>query len=173
MPAIVVNRAPVLTLWATVVAERLGHPTDTALTLGRAVAGAAARTKARAIGRVERKADRDADTPRLRVEHVTKPVMLLGREIRLLPTEDGELRAAEGDQPADPAGVQRYLTKAFSHHIDAVRTAMERLATQYEPEELNRIGFRLYEKFRPEVPPGAEGWAKKATLDLSKILSAG
>jgi hypothetical protein len=30
----------VLTLWAAVVAERLGHPPDTALTLGGAVAGA-------------------------------------------------------------------------------------------------------------------------------------
>jgi hypothetical protein len=46
-----VNRAPVLTLWAAVVAMRLGHPHDTALTLDRAVAGSAARAKARAIGR--------------------------------------------------------------------------------------------------------------------------
>jgi hypothetical protein len=28
-----VDRAPVLTLWAAVVAERLGHPPDTALSL--------------------------------------------------------------------------------------------------------------------------------------------
>jgi len=34
-----INRAPVLTLWATVVAERLGFDRDEALTLGRAVAG--------------------------------------------------------------------------------------------------------------------------------------
>jgi hypothetical protein len=34
-----VNRAPVLTLWATVVAERLGYPPETALTLGRFVEG--------------------------------------------------------------------------------------------------------------------------------------
>jgi hypothetical protein len=40
-----INRAPVLTLWAAVIAERLGHPADTALTLGRAVAGSAARVK--------------------------------------------------------------------------------------------------------------------------------
>jgi len=30
-PPIRVNRAPVLTLWATVVAERLGYPPETAL----------------------------------------------------------------------------------------------------------------------------------------------
>jgi len=65
------------------------------LTLGRAVAGSAARAKARSIGREETKADRDAETPQLRVEHVTKPAFLLGREIRLLPNDDGELRAAE------------------------------------------------------------------------------
>jgi len=95
-----VNRAPVLTLWAAVVAERLGHPRDTALTLGRAVAGSAARVKARNIGREERRADRDADTQRLAEVHVTAPVLLLGKSIRLLPTEEGELRAADGDQPA-------------------------------------------------------------------------
>lgn len=34
-----INRAPVLTLWATVVAERLGYDRDAALTLGKSVAG--------------------------------------------------------------------------------------------------------------------------------------
>jgi hypothetical protein len=170
--AIVVNRAPVLTLWAAVVAEQLGQPHETALTFGRAVAGSAARVKARSIGREETKTDRDKETPRLREKHVTAPVMLLGREIRLLPTEDGELRAADGDKPADPAGVQRYLAKALGEHLEEVRQAMEELAGRYEPAELNRIGFRLYEKFRPDVPPGNEGWGAKAVLDVEKILSA-
>ena len=34
-----INRAPVLTLWAAVVAQRLGFEEDEALTLGKAVAG--------------------------------------------------------------------------------------------------------------------------------------
>ena len=117
----IVNRAPVLTLWATVVAERLGHPPDTAFTLGRSVAGSAARVKARNIGREERKAGRDADMARLHEKPVTAPVFLLGKTIRLLPNNDGELRAADGDQPADPAGVQRYLAKAFGDHLGEVR----------------------------------------------------
>lgn len=45
--AIRVNCAPALTLWATAMAERLGYPTHTALTLGRFVAGSSARAKAR------------------------------------------------------------------------------------------------------------------------------
>jgi hypothetical protein len=168
-----VNRAPVLTLWAAVVAEQLGHPPETVLTLGRAVAGYAARVKARNIGREERRADRDADTPRMAEEHVTAPAVPLGKMIRLLPTEDGELRAADGDRPADPAAARQYLLRAFGDHLAEVRAAMVELACRYEPVELNRIGFRLYEKFRPDVPPGAEGWGAKAVLDVEKIRAAG
>ena len=48
---------------------------------------------------------------------------------------------------------------------------MAALAARYEPAELNRIGFKLYERFRPDVPPAAEGWGAKAALDLGKILA--
>jgi hypothetical protein len=37
------------------------------------------------------------------------------------------------------------------------------------PEELNSVGFRLYEHFRPEVPVGAEGWGAKGELRLKRI----
>ena len=62
--------------------------------------------------------------------------------------------------------------KAFGDHWAEVRSAMEALAARYEPAEINRIGFRLYEKFRPEVPPGNEGWGAKAVLEVEKILTA-
>ena len=44
---------PVLTLWAAVVAERLGFDRDTALTLGRAVAGLNAYAKGVSLGLLE------------------------------------------------------------------------------------------------------------------------
>ena len=47
------NRAPVLTLWAAVVAERLGFDRDTALTLGQAVAGLSAYAKGVSLGIIE------------------------------------------------------------------------------------------------------------------------
>lgn len=55
---VVVSRAPGLTLWGAVVAERLGHPADTAAIFGQALGGSAARVKARLIGREERASDR-------------------------------------------------------------------------------------------------------------------
>ena len=48
-----INRAPVLTLWAAVVAERLGFDRDTALTLGQAVAGLSAYAKGVSLGIIE------------------------------------------------------------------------------------------------------------------------
>jgi hypothetical protein len=48
-----INRVPVLTLWAAVVAERLGFDRDTALTLGQAVAGLSAYAKGVSLGIVE------------------------------------------------------------------------------------------------------------------------
>ena len=48
-----INRAPVLTLWAAVVAERLGVDRATALTLGQAVAGLSAYDKGVSLGIVE------------------------------------------------------------------------------------------------------------------------
>ena len=48
--AISINRAPVLTLWATVVAERLGFKRDEALSLGKALAGLNAQSKGRRLG---------------------------------------------------------------------------------------------------------------------------
>jgi hypothetical protein len=50
MKTIAINRAPVLTLCATVVAQRLGFDEDEALTLGRAVAGLNAYSKGRRLG---------------------------------------------------------------------------------------------------------------------------
>ena len=48
-----INRAPVLTLWAAVVAERLGFDRETALTLGQAVAGLSAYAKGVSLGIIE------------------------------------------------------------------------------------------------------------------------
>ncbi len=164
-----VNRAPVLTLWAAIVAERLGHDADAAITLGRAVAGSSARVKARAIGLEEKREDggaRDTAKPAPR-----QTVHLLGRDLPVV-EQNGSPYALDRDKPASPRPAHAYVEKAFGEYLPAVRKAMEALADSFPPEELNRIGFRLYERFRPEVPAGAAGWGKKGILGLELIEDA-
>ena len=50
---------------------------------------------------------------------------------------------------------------------------MRRLAASLPADELNGVGFRLYERFRPEVPEGVSGWGAKAELRIDAIERAG
>jgi hypothetical protein len=109
-----VNRAPVLTLWATVVAERLGHPPETALTLGRFVAGSSARAKARRLGISDEKQDAEERHVRaVELKPRRQTVRLLGRDIPVLAAADGTLRAEDDGKPASGKSVQSYIARAF------------------------------------------------------------
>lgn len=172
-PPVIVNRAPVLTLWAAVVAERLGHLPETALTLGRFVAGSSARAKARRLGITDEAHDaasRDAAAAGLKPRRQT--VHLLGRDIPVVDAGDGVPRVDDGGKPAPARSVRSYLSRAFGDRLSEVRAAMEALAASLPPGELNRVGFRLYEQFRPDVPEGARGWGAKGELRLEKVRGA-
>ncbi len=132
--AIRVNRAPVLTLWAAIVAERLGHDADAAITLGRAVAGSSARVKARAIGLEEKREGGDLrDTARAPRPARRQTVHLLGRDLPVV-EQKGSQYALDHDEPASPRPAYAYVEKAFGEHLAAVRKAMEALADSVPPE---------------------------------------
>jgi hypothetical protein len=166
MSTLEINRAPVLTLWATVVAERLGYDGDTALSLGKAVAGLTAQRKGQRLGIYQKKEHAAGPEPAGDVEWVE----LVGRQVPTCATEDG-VRAVIRGQAQTPESSRRYLESKFRDNLDSARKAMEQLAAVYEPEELNRIANRLYEKFRPAIPPGTRGWGAKGMLDLQLIRS--
>lgn len=162
-PPIRVNRAPLLALWVATVAERLGHPPETAMSLASAIAGIAARAKARRLGTEDAApSGRDASQA---------SVVLLGHEIPVTHDEQGVLLAAEPDgtpAPGGPAG--NYVRRAFGDRLAEVQGAMQRVAASYPEEELNRSGFRLYESFRTARPEGSGGRGSKELLDLSLLV---
>ena len=94
-----INRAPVLTWWAAVVAERLGYDRDAAVTFGRTVAGLNAASKARTLGLAKEKEAAEAGTKRTRARGRTVEIELLGRTFDAVETEDG-LRAVAAGKPA-------------------------------------------------------------------------
>jgi hypothetical protein len=145
--SIVINRAPVLTLWAATVAERMGFARDEALSLGKAVAGLTAQAKGRRLG-----------------------IYKAGRQVPAVNTEDG-VRAVVKDKAIEAGSVERYLESKFGESLGAVREAMRELAKSYRPEELAQNAFRLYEKFRPAIAEGVSGWGGKGRLDIERIRS--
>ena len=173
MDTIEINRAPVLTLWAAVVAERLGFEHDEALTLGKAVAGLTAQSKGRRLGIFQ---PSPAAVRRKRAEKAAEAgvmqVALLGRAVPVLQDDDG-LRAVGKDQePIEPGSVEKYLAAKFGDSLEAFRAAMEELAASRDPETLAAEGFALYEAFRPAIPAGESGWGAKGTLSVEKIRRA-
>jgi hypothetical protein len=168
-----VNRAPVLTLRAAVVAERLGFDRAAALTLGRAVAGSSAQMKGRALGIYEPSHEPPSKAAEERREKLDPEdrvgVRLLGRLVPAVRTPEG-IRALEKDlRPASAASVERDLESKSEDGPAEVRAAMQRLAGSMSPEVLNRRGFGLYEAFRPAVPAGGRGWGAAGELDLDRI----
>jgi hypothetical protein len=151
-----INRAPVLTLWAAVVAQRLGFDENEALSLGKAVAGLNAQSKGRRLGifkpheeKPKKARDKEPDEKFL--------VEVCGRAVPVVNT-DGGIRAVSVGKPIAPGGVARYLEGKFGEHLEAVRSAMQKLARRFKPKELAEHCFSLYEQFRPDIPAGVKGW---------------
>jgi hypothetical protein len=166
-----VNRAPVLTLWAAVVAERLGFARDEALTLGRAVAGLNAYSKGVRLGLFTPTAPKNVRERKKALRRgEALHVDLLGRAVPATATAEG-LRAMSKEQAISPESVARYLEAKFGEALPEARAAMESLASSLPSERLAGEAFRLYERFRPEVPAGAKGWGAKGTLDIGRILA--
>jgi hypothetical protein len=166
--SVMINRAPVLTLWAAVVAEMLGFDYDEALTLARAVAGLNAYSKGVALGLFQPtpKAVREQRQKLRRDEVVT--VDLLHRAVPARHTDEG-LRALSNDRPISPESVKRYLESKFGGALDEAYEAMKQLAKSLTPTELAEKAYHLYEKFRPEIPLGKRGWGASGKLDLEGI----
>jgi len=166
-----VNRAPVLTLWAAVVAGRLGFDRNEALTMGRVVAGLNAYAKGKSLG-LFKPAPEAVERERKRLEHgVQMHVDLLHRAVPVTVTPEG-LRALSKGKPIAPESVERYLQSKFGDALGAVEQAMEKLAGSLAVDELARSAYSLYEVFRPEVPAGVRGWGAAGVLDLERIRTA-
>jgi hypothetical protein len=166
-----INRAPVLALWASVVAERLGFARDEALSLGKALSGLNANTKAQALGLHGRSASRRTASRaghKKRAEGETVYVELMGRAVPAQQTSDG-LRAVNRDRVVTTESVERYLEGKFGEGLPAARRALQALARAHDAEELAECAFSLYEEFRPQIPRGKRGWGAKGTLDLELI----
>lgn len=167
---VIINRAPVLTLWGAIVAERLGFDRAASLTLGKALAGLNAQAKGRRLGIFTPPKTPAGERPTKHGLGEEFWVDLCGRPIPAKNTEQG-IRAVVKDAPIDPEKVQGYLERAFGADLTRTREAMRFLARAIKPRELAECAFGLYEQFRPQVVRGKRGWGQKGELDLERIRS--
>ena len=94
---ILINRAPVLTLWAAVVAERLGFEHAEALSLGKALAGLNAQSKGQRLG-IFKPTPKDLKKVREQRRGEEFWVELLGRSLPAVSVDQG-VRAVIKSKP--------------------------------------------------------------------------
>ena len=167
-----INRAPVLTLWASVVAERLGYDREEALSLGKCLAGLNAQAKGRSLGIFSPAKFGEGKAPKKVGLGEEFWIEICGRPLPAKKTADG-IRAVVKDKPIDPEAVETYLEKKFGDDLDDVRKAMTALVKAFDPADLADVAYSLYEEFRPSIPKGRRGWGAKGELDLDFIRSLG
>jgi len=161
-----INRAPVLTLWVTVVAEEEGFARDEALTFGQWVSGTLARSKGRSLGIYKEDEATKATKKELEKEKGdSEHVVAFGRMKIPIVLKSGKRMAVQGRKTMDPGYVQDYLERSFGDHLEVVQAAMKDLAHSLSTEELKKQCYHLYEEFRPDW----KGWGQKSSLHISKI----
>jgi hypothetical protein len=95
-------------------------------------------------------------------------IALLHRAVPARRTDEG-LRTLSGEIPIRPKSVQKYLEGKFGGPPEDVSNAMLKLARALPPSELAEKAYGLYEKFRPEIPPGKKWSGASGKLDLDLI----
>lgn len=162
-----INRAPVLNLWATVVAELLGYKKGEALSLAKALTGQTAAHHAEELG-IAKTPEKKGQEGKKKKERGAMPLRFLAKEILVVDTSDG-IRAVRKGKPIEPESVERYLKSKFGDALSEVRAAMEELAKSVTPKELRANAYKLYGQFMPQVPTGVQGWGAKGELDVARI----
>ena len=171
-PDIVINRSPVMILWAAAIAHvTFGHDWAEALSLASACAAKFARAKGASLGLHSTASSSSSSSD---------DVHLLGSDVPCERTADGSLRGTSEHRHkpgcfdiAHPSGVHRSLASGFGEHFGAAWAAMTSLARAVPEAEMkangNRRGYELYAEFRPPVPAGLAGWGQPGRLRLGQL----
>ncbi|KIW02112.1 uncharacterized protein PV09_06603 [Verruconis gallopava] len=175
--AIIINRAPVLHLWAASVTHFL-HPEldwSTCLSAGKAISTICAVAKGRSIGAIDEPED-TAERKRRKDEQKKKEAELDVLEIMQFKLKHKDGKVYFGGKPqSDSEGA---LKIKFGDGYEDVRRAFDEGLRSWKGHEgeLNKAAFTMYENFRPRVSKGQRGWGKSGKLDLdtvSKTISMG
>ncbi|KAJ9663688.1 hypothetical protein H2198_000700 [Neophaeococcomyces mojaviensis] len=173
---IMINRSPVLQLWASVVAAFLypDESWDTCLSIGSSISTLCAISKGKAIGQIEPK-DRSVEEEDKRkkrkkeVKKETREIEVMGFPLHIknnVVVLDGKEKPVKEGLLKGKYGGDDTFTKVKQVMEDALRSWDD------NKDELDRKAFHMYEKFRPNVATGQSGWGRKGELNLHEVKSA-
>lgn len=126
-------------------------------------------SKGKHLGLIEEKEKTKEELERLEKAKEEAYQIHVGGFSVLVKDTDSGTRAMYGKNILDPNALQGYLQRSFKDKLEETKQAMDLLASSLTKEQRQKLGYSLYESFRPEVPPGVAGWGRKGRLDLAHI----
>lgn len=173
--SILINRAPVLTLWAAVVASFL-HPDEdwtTCLAIGSSISSLCAISKGRAIGQIRPKDESTKAEDGHGVENRQTQDDIREREVMGFPmqVDAGGVVVSANKKPVNEQNLQAKYggEEEYAHVKRIMEQALQAWAD--DKQELDKKAFHMYERFRPSIATGSAGWGRKGPLDLKKVKS--
>jgi hypothetical protein len=171
---ILINRAPVLELWAATVTSFL-YPDvswETSLSAGSAISTLCAISKGRAIGTID-KPDPSAAEKKKKKKQRSKGDQLDELEVMSfrLKLKDGHVLVGDTPKKANEQTlIKKFGEAAYEQVKKTFRDSLQSWSGQ--KDELNAQAFHHYEVFRPTVPKGQMGWGRKGVLNLQTVKDA-
>ena len=177
----VVNRAPVMTAWATIILERLDFSRPEALSLAHCYINYTSTMRGISLGIIPA-------SERERAVHIVGPNQphfeLMGVKIPVMQMQDGSYRGISAGEVVEPEKAFNYMRRSMAQTLSSVMGALTLLADSFmqpltptDPqvekvehggEYLNARGYELYAEFRPST---SGEWGKKGRLWYDKVLA--
>ncbi|KAJ3901220.1 hypothetical protein F5879DRAFT_348171 [Lentinula edodes] len=159
----VVNRAPLMTAWATVVAERMGFQREEALSIASSYTEMNALSKGVSLGIYREGKQKGLEA----TKGGTQPyVDLMGRR-PLYQIQNNCWRALHNGTPAQPSTAYAYLSRSLRQTMPFIMGALRLLVNSFAPHEINAKAWGLYTQFRP----AGEGWGERSEVRCTTILA--
>ncbi|KAJ3866084.1 hypothetical protein EV359DRAFT_72057 [Lentinula novae-zelandiae] len=159
----VVNRAPLMTAWATVVAERMGFQREEALSIASSYTEMNALSKGVSLGIYKEGKQKGLEA----AKGGTQPyVDLMGRR-PLYQIQNNCWRALHNGTPAQPSTAYAYLSRSLRQTMPFIMGALRLLVNSFTPQEINEKAWGLYTQFRP----AGEGWGERSEVRCTTILA--
>jgi len=168
---ILINRAPVLELWAATVTSFLYPQVSwkTSLSAGSAISTLCAISKGRAIGTIDKPDSSTEGKKRQRPKSdELEELDVMGFNLKMKNEE-----ALVGGNPKkanEQVLIRKFGEDAYKRTKESFQDALRSWSGQ--EEELNSQAFHCYEVFRPTVPKGQKGWGRKGILNLQTAKEA-
>ena len=96
-------------------------------------------------------------------------VEVFGMKVKGIKSGDEVFAIDKGTNALKSVPIQAYLSRAFSSRLPDAEHGLKQLAESFSAEEIGGEAYRLYERFRPNVPQGQQGWGKKGLLELDRL----